>query len=380
MLLGYNQRWYKPQYITSSAVNNSPLAQAVINNIPARLGQLHAQNQAHAPHFLNQGRILSLHSLQTRLHIISNFYYMLQETWLTYNVQYHICCGTGQWIAAKGRAVISWVEGCCYLVSSNKGTDRYTASQTLGQRYHIRLNAEVFISKELAASAHTALDFVKNQNSIVLVAKLTYLLHICHIRNMDTALTLNRLQHNSSSLVTHKLFQSFNIIIRHIIKASWQWSKSLMIFWLSGSSQSSNSTAVEAVNGRDNLRFISINAVSIFTGNLNSTLIGLRTGITKEHLAQTAKLYQFFCCISLHLGVIQIGAMNHFASLVCHSLNQFLVIMSQHIYRNTAQKINIFIALSIIYIYTITMIQDYFVAGKHRQIILGILGIYLFIS
>ena len=305
---------------------------------------------------------------------------MLQETWLTYNVQYHICCGTGQWIAAKGRAVISWVEGCCYLVSSNKGTDRYTASQTLGQRYHIRLNAEVFISKELAASAHTALDFIKNQNSIVLITKLTHLLHICHIRNMDTTLALNRLQHNSSSLVTHKLFQSLNIIIRHIIKASWQWSKALMIFWLASSSQRSNSTAVEAVNGRDNLGFVSINAVSIFTSNLNSAFIGLRAGITKEYLAQTAKLYQFFCCISLYLGVIQIGAMNHFASLVCHSLNQILVIMPQYVYCNTAQKINIFIALSIIYIYAVTMIQNYLVAGKHWQIILSILGIYLFIS
>ena len=276
--------------------------------------------------------------------------------------------------------MIACVEGCCHLVSSNKGTNRYTTSQTLGQSYHIRLNAKVFISKELAASAHTALDFIKNQNSIILVAKLTHLLHIFYIRNMNTALALNRLQHNSSSLVTHKLFQSLNIIIRHIIKASWQWTKALMIFWLASSSQSSNGTAVEAVDGRDNLRFVSINAVSIFASNLNSAFIGLRTGITKEHLAQTAKLYQLFCRISLYLGVVQIGAMNHFASLVCHSLNQFLVIMPQHVYCNTAQKINIFIALSIIYIYTITMIQDYLVAGKHWQIILGILGIYLFIS
>ena len=197
---------------------------------------------------------------------------------------------------------------------------------------------------------------------------------------MDTTLALNRLQHNSSSLVTHKLFQNLNIIIRHIIKACRQWSKAFMIFWLASSSQRSNSTAVEAVNGRNNLRFVSINAVSIFTGNLNSTFVSLCAGITKEYLAQITKLYQLFCRISLYLGVVQIGAMNHFASLVCHSLNQFLVIMSQHVYRNTAQKINIFIALSIIYIYTITMIQDYFVAGKHRQIILGILGIYLFIS
>ena len=276
--------------------------------------------------------------------------------------------------------MISCVEGCCYFVSSNKGADRYTASQALGQSYHIRLNAEIFISKELAASAHAALDFVKNQHSIVLVAKLTHLLHIFYIRNMDTALALNRLQHNSSSLVTHKLFQSLNIIIRHIIKASWQWTKALMIFWLASSSQRSNSTAVEAVNSRDNLRFVSINAMGIFTSNLNSAFVSLRTGITKEHLAQTTKLYQLFCRISLYLGVVQIGAMNHFASLICHSLNQILVIMPQYIYRNTAQKINVFIALSIIYIYTITMIQNYLVAGKHRQIILGILGIYLFIS
>ena len=54
--------------------------------------------------------------------------------------------------------------------------------------------------------------------------------------------------------------------------------------------------------------------------------------------------------------------------------------MPQHVYGNASQKVNILFALGIIYINTIPVVQHNLVTGKHRQIIMGILGINLFIS
>ena len=272
------------------------------------------------------------------------------------------------------------MESRRHLVTGDKGPDWHTASQPLGKGNHIRLDAIVFIGKELAASAHAALDFIKNQHRIVLIAQLAHLLHILSIRYMDTALPLNRLQHYSGSLVAHQLFQCLNIIVRHIVKAFRQRSEALMILRLAGSGQGSDGTAVEAVNGRNNLGLVRGNSMGILSCYLDGTLICLRPGVAEENLAQAAELYQLFRSLCLYLGIIQVGAVNHLPCLLCNCLYQLRMIMPQHVYGNASQKVNILFALGIIYINTIPVVQHNLVTGEHRQIIMGILGINLFIS
>ena len=96
---------------------------------------------------------------------------MLQKGRVGYTAQDDVGRRTSERIAAESRAVVAGAEGLCHLIRHDKSTDGHAAREALRQRYDVRLNAVVFIGKELAAAADARLNFIEDEQRVMLVAE-----------------------------------------------------------------------------------------------------------------------------------------------------------------------------------------------------------------
>ena len=199
---------------------------------------------------------------------------MLQEFRFRHSIQHDIRRSACQRIAAKRRAMIAGPECPGHFIRSQERADGYAAGKPLCQGNDIRLHPILLIGKEFAAAADARLNFIKNEQRMILVTKRPHLLQISRVRGIHTALSLNRLQHNCCSLIAHHRCQLSGIIIMNIIKSSRQRPYSFMIMRLSGCRKRSNRTAMKAVPGSDDLRLIRVNLMRILAGDFYRSLVG----------------------------------------------------------------------------------------------------------
>ena len=75
--------------------------------------------------------------------------------------------------------------------------------ERLGQGHHVGLHAKVFVRPELAGTAKTALDLIKDEQSASLVTQLPQALQECLGGHVDATLSLDRLHNDCSSLALH---------------------------------------------------------------------------------------------------------------------------------------------------------------------------------
>ena len=102
-----------------------------------------------------------------------------------------------QRVAAKGRTVAPRAEGSGDPVGGQQCTDGYPVSEGLGKGDHIRDDIRLFAREKCSRPSDPGLDFVDDHQETMIITDFSDALQIARSRNDDTALPLNRLDHDA---------------------------------------------------------------------------------------------------------------------------------------------------------------------------------------
>mmetsp|Transcript_9504 Transcript_9504/g.18900 ORF Transcript_9504/g.18900 Transcript_9504/m.18900 type:complete len:202 (+) Transcript_9504:519-1124(+) len=201
--------------------------------------------------------------------------------------------------------MISWSEHIGRLSPCQHGTDRDTSSEGLGTGENIRCDPELLMSPEGAGTSHADLDFVAHEERSGLVAERTSGLEEGGCSGADSSFSLEGFEHDggesafSSSLgiflrssidLFHKLLKSIFIIIRGVSESTNHFSsvsEPLVVFGLSGGSDSGQCSAMKGGLGGDDDGISNSPIMSMPPRQLNCSLVTLGTRVAKEYLIST---------------------------------------------------------------------------------------------
>src|SRR5688572_31478784 len=70
---------------------------------------------------------------------------------------------------------------------------RESSSESLGQGHDVWFDSKVLVAEQLPGAPHSGLNFIEDEQDAALIAELTQASHVGFIRDVDAALSLNRL-------------------------------------------------------------------------------------------------------------------------------------------------------------------------------------------
>jgi len=224
--------------------------------------------------------------------------------------------------------------------------DGQAAAQTLGQRDHVRLEVVVLAAQEGAGAAHAGLHLVHDEHKVFFVAELAHGLHVVRVQRHHTALALNEFQHHGAGGAVHQLLQRFDIACRSIQEALVEGAEVVVEHLLTGGGQGGDGAAVEAVHQRDDRgAVLAVVVHAVLARGLNGTLVGLGTGVAKEHLAHAGALAQLFGQLAAGRGVVKVRGMLQLVGLLGNGLGPVQITVAKAVHANAAGKIQILLAL-----------------------------------
>ena len=116
---------------------------------------------------------------------------------------------------------------------------------------------------------------------------------------------------------------------------------------------------MERMVHRDDLMIVgAVFQVSVFSCYFDRTLDGLGSAVCEKHFGKSGCFYQFLCCFHHWYIVIQVGGMDHFIDLILQCLIVCLIIVSQGKYSDSCCKVQIFFAIYIIQMNTVSFVQN----------------------
>ena len=229
------------------------------------------------------------------------------------------------------------------LLPDKGRSQRKAACQSLGGADHIRLNAVMHITVQLSAAAVADLHLIRHEQDILFRRQSGRSLHEFPLQRDHAAFTLNDLHQDAGAgMGIHGFLQGGYVVGFHIKESFGQRGEVLMKCFLTRSSQGSQCTSVEAVDQRDDMEMVlPILLLSVFPGDLDGTLIGLRSGIGEEHLFHPRPGAEFLCQQDVRLGIKQVGGVLHLGQLIRYRLDPYGIGKAEGVHRDAAGKVGI---------------------------------------
>ena len=171
-----------------------------------------------------------LQLLQLGDEIFTNLMRILYQVLLLEYIENGEGCCTCQVVAAEGSTQLTIYRS--KLWRNQHATHREAIADTLGYGDEIWLDAQPLVSKELTASAVTALDFIANQESAVFLAGCLQALRKLWSNHVAATYALDRLNDTSADIALGKfLLPSLQIVDRKIgyVTIVIDWSNDLRI-------------------------------------------------------------------------------------------------------------------------------------------------------
>ena len=201
-------------------------------------------------------------------------------------------------------------------------------------------------AQEGAGAAHAGLHLVHDEHKVFFVAELAHGLHVVRVQRHHTALALNEFQHHGAGGAIHQLLQRFDIACRSIQEALVEGAEVVVEHLLTGGGQGGDGAAVEAVHQRDDRgAVLAVVVHAVLARGLNGTLVGLGTGVAKEHLAHAGALAQLFGQLAAGRGVVKVRGMLQLVGLLGNGLGPVQITVAKAVHANAAGKIQILLAL-----------------------------------
>src|ERR1700730_4133155 len=127
---------------------------------------------------------------------------VLDKTWRQHHVEHRIANARRERIATKRRSMRAKGHAPRRVARRQKGAERKSAADALGDRHDVGRDAKEFVSEELAGAADSGLHLVEYQKETMLVAKLAQSPEEAWRRGTDPALALNRFGQDGAGLRT----------------------------------------------------------------------------------------------------------------------------------------------------------------------------------
>ena len=226
----------------------------------ARLGlQLHTDQQSAPAHFLD----VRAGDLGQLLHKIpAQFVGALGQFLVTDDAQGGAGNGRRQRVAAKGGTMLARREQPKQgLVREHRADRIESARERLADDNHVGADILVLAGEQFPGPAETRLDFVRNQQNVVLFAQLRNFLEISLRRNDDPALALDGFDQHRGSVRSDDAPDRVRIAIRDGEKARREGAEIVAVGRLGGERDDGGGAPVEVARADDDLRLVARHAL-----------------------------------------------------------------------------------------------------------------------
>jgi hypothetical protein len=300
------ERRYKPQSVGSAGDDQqSPLSRS--GDDWSRVGvKLKTQNQSLTADLLDlvgEPLLQRAEVFAERLLLSWNSIENLWGRQARENVGSHT---TSKRVSAKCCTVITSLDVVADKVVNNGGSNGETVAECLCSGHDIRvaLFGEERVRPEVTRPAQTALDLIVDQNSANFRAALTEGEEEFWGSNVDTALSLNGLNNDTTSRVRHQVVDSGNIVEITVTESGYHGREWRLVFGVGSSAQASHGAAVERVVERDELVLILAgrHRLSDLASKLDGGLIRFGTAVTNECTGRAGETTSCVCELDQLLG------------------------------------------------------------------------------
>src|SRR5262249_45944603 len=185
---------------------------------------------------------------------------------------------------AERRAVTARAERAGDVLASERRPDRYAVGERLGQRHDVGLHTGVLVAPEAPCPSDAGLDLVEDQQRARLVAELAKPRKIVVVRNVPTALTLDRLHYHRTGAVVDRALHRVQVVVGHVLEAGDERLEAVLVLLLPGGGERAHGAAVERIPRGDDLPPIRGHAfLAILARQLDGRLVGLGPGVGEKH-------------------------------------------------------------------------------------------------
>ena len=221
-------------------------------------------------------------------------------------------------------------HGRCDAIGGQHGAQREAAADALGGGQDVRHHTEVLVGVQVAGTPGTALDFIEDQQRIVLVTQLTQSFEECLLAGDDAALALQRLDDDRAGVIAHQLAHGVEIVEFGVLDTARNRPEALGILGLATDADGEEGAAMEGLTeGDDLVLLLAMGVVGETTRQLERGLVGLTTGGAEVDLVGEGALGQRLGQRQCRLVGVDIGQVPDLVGLVLERLDQRRVAVTQ---------------------------------------------------
>src|SRR5579859_2350756 len=342
--------------------------------------QFHADHQSLATD-LNNRAVFLLQLLQLVHEVITDLLDMLEHLLFFQDSDQLQCDGAGQRASTKCCPVHAGVNACGNFFRGQQRAQWQAAGNRLGHRYEIRLDAVILVGKPTACASHAALDFVGDQQRIVLARELVRSIGKFLAYWTNAAFSLHKLKSNGANSGIKLAFQIGNIVELDKLHSGHNRRKRRAIFFFVSGGQRAKRPAVESMFQGQNpplwLFAFSAIGLGVSARKFQRTFPGFSAAVGKECAVHAGNLCQRCGQAALILVVKEVRSMHQQLRLLRNRLGQRRMRIAQRIHADAAEQIKVFAALVVIQVNAAAFMQKYGIAVIRRDQQFGFQFAYL---
>ena len=177
--------------------------------------------------------------------------HVIEEARLRHLVEHGVAGRDRERIAAEGRAVGAGRHAVGGLGGGQHRADREARAETLGQRHDVGRDAELLVAEHLAEPADAGLHLVEGEQQALLVAERAEVAEELRRRHADTALALQRLDHDAGGLGRDGALDRGDVAERNLVEALHRRPEAVEMLLVLGGRERRQRPAVERAFERD---------------------------------------------------------------------------------------------------------------------------------
>ena len=256
--------------------------------------------------------------------------------------------------------VISGVDGVCHRLFQEGRADREPACKRFCERHDVGLNAVVLVTEERTGSTEPALDLVEDQQGLHLVAQVSEPPEEIRFRQMDAALRLEGLYENGDGLGVHQLFDRFDVVQIGERDVGQKGLESLVELGLSRGRDGPVRAPVKGIVHRDELALgrIREGLVPPLAGELQRRLDRFRPAVAKERPIGEGAFAKHAGQFGSGNGMVEVGDVDELTRLPLHRLQNCRIVVSEGVHRQTADEVQVSLAVGVQEMDAFTPLQD----------------------
>ena len=264
-------------------------------------------------------------------------------------------------MAAEGRSVGAHCKGLGNLFRRADGADGHAAAEGLCHGNDIRLDAVVHEAHDGAGSAPAGLDFVDEEEHVVLIAELAQAGHEFLRCGMNAALALDGLDHDGDGVFGAGVLEGLEIVKGGVGEAVGHGTEAYLtgISGLAGRGHGTEGAAVEAFLCCYDV--VAVGAVllnAVLPGHLDHGFVGLGTGVLEEDLVHADRRADLFSQQGLGNRVGVIKCLHDVPGLIADGVYNSVVAVAEGVYGDAGVEVQVGRVVFVVHVHALCVIGN----------------------